>query len=349
MRYVGMISLAAVLAMGCAPREGGMAAAVDTAAAKAAQVRASSGLGDRSAEILAFVDSDSVLEPDALRQLVHGFRDRRVGAVCGHADVLNTSDSWLTRMQAVRYYVAFRVIKAAESVFDCVTCCSGCFAAYRRAAVLPHLEEQTVVVSNFRSEPRRGEREAGAEFFEQLDIPMELAPPYFEGEADLKHLGGNVYIGAHGLRTSIDALRWFERRFEMRVIPFLMQNEYLYHLDCSVFPITREEVLVCTAVTNHETVGAIARHAGVIDVSLQDAESGITNCVRVGEFVLFASNIEALSERDEDYAYERSKIDALETICAKRNLTPVFFDLSEFMKSGAMLSCLVMHLNHANF
>jgi hyaluronan synthase len=39
----------------------------------------------------------------------------------------------------VRYFVAFKVIKAAESVFGAVTCCSGCFAAYRREAVMPHL------------------------------------------------------------------------------------------------------------------------------------------------------------------------------------------------------------------
>jgi hyaluronan synthase len=43
-------------------------------------------------------------------------------------------------MQAVRYFVAFKVIKAAESVFDAVTCCSGCFSAYRREAILPHLD-----------------------------------------------------------------------------------------------------------------------------------------------------------------------------------------------------------------
>jgi hyaluronan synthase len=40
----------------------------------------------------------------------------------------------------VRYFVAFRVIKASESVFGAVTCCSGCFSAYRRAAILPWLE-----------------------------------------------------------------------------------------------------------------------------------------------------------------------------------------------------------------
>jgi hyaluronan synthase len=103
-------------------------------AAMAAGIRAT------SAEVVAFVDSDSVLEPDALRRLVQAFADRRVGAVCGHADVLNVHETWLTKMQAVRYFVAFRIVKAAESVFGAVTCCSGCFSAYRRDAILPHLE-----------------------------------------------------------------------------------------------------------------------------------------------------------------------------------------------------------------
>jgi hyaluronan synthase len=97
------------------------------------------GIAATDAEIVVFVDSDSSLEPDAMRVLVQGFADPAVGAVAGHADVLNVRESWLTRMQAVRYYVAFQVIKAAESVFGAVTCCSGCFAAYRREAIMPHL------------------------------------------------------------------------------------------------------------------------------------------------------------------------------------------------------------------
>lgn len=103
-------------------------------AAMAAGIRAT------SAEVIAFVDSDSVLEPDALRIIVQGFEDPRVGAIAGHADVLNVHESWLTKMQAVRYYVAFKVNKAAESVFNVVTCCSGCFSVYRRTAIMPSLE-----------------------------------------------------------------------------------------------------------------------------------------------------------------------------------------------------------------
>ena len=103
-------------------------------AAMAAGIRAT------DAEIIAFVDSDSMLEPDALRLLVQHFAKPKVGAVAGHAEVLNIKESWMSRMQAVRYFVAFKVLKAAESVFSSVTCCSGCFAAYRRAAIMPHLE-----------------------------------------------------------------------------------------------------------------------------------------------------------------------------------------------------------------
>src|SRR6202020_2815247 len=98
------------------------------------------GIRDSDAEVIVFVDSDSVVVPDALRKLVQPFADSRVGAVCGHADVLNLRDNWLTRMQGVRYFVAFRVVKAAESVFHCVTCCSGCFSAYRREAILTRME-----------------------------------------------------------------------------------------------------------------------------------------------------------------------------------------------------------------
>jgi hyaluronan synthase len=98
------------------------------------------GIAATEAEIVAFVDSDSTLEPDALRTLVQGFADERVGAICGHADVANPRETWIARMQAVRYFVAFKVVKAAESVFGTVTCCSGCFSAYRREAIMPRLE-----------------------------------------------------------------------------------------------------------------------------------------------------------------------------------------------------------------
>jgi hyaluronan synthase len=91
-------------------------------------------------EILLYVDSDSFLRRDAVRKIVQGFADPEVAAVSGHTDVANAHVNMLTRMQDVRYYVAFRVMKAAESVFGAVTCCPGCFSAYRRSSVLSILD-----------------------------------------------------------------------------------------------------------------------------------------------------------------------------------------------------------------
>lgn len=99
------------------------------------------GFAMTTSEIVAFVDSDSRVEPDAIRQIVQPFANPRVGAVCGHGEVQNVGATWMTRMQAVRYFVAFRVIKAAESIFGAVTCCSGCFSAYRRDAIAPVIDE----------------------------------------------------------------------------------------------------------------------------------------------------------------------------------------------------------------
>lgn len=100
------------------------------------------GIRRSTGDILLFVDSDSYLDRAAAVAIVAPFTDPQVGAVVGHADVANDMDSWLTKMQQVRYFSAFRIIKGAESVLSgTVTCASGCCSAYRRESVLPILDE----------------------------------------------------------------------------------------------------------------------------------------------------------------------------------------------------------------
>ncbi len=91
-------------------------------------------------EIVIFIDSDSFLETNAIRNLVDGFQDEEVAAVTGHCDVENAWDNMLTKMQAVRYYIGFRIMKGAESIFDSITCLSGPLSAYRRSTLEPFLE-----------------------------------------------------------------------------------------------------------------------------------------------------------------------------------------------------------------
>lgn len=91
-------------------------------------------------DIIFFVDSDSFVSSDALPQIVKYFNHPKIGAVAGHAYVANAETNMLTKMQSVRYYVAFKAYKAAEALFGAVTCCSGCCSAYRRSSILPFLE-----------------------------------------------------------------------------------------------------------------------------------------------------------------------------------------------------------------
>lgn len=91
-------------------------------------------------ELVVFVDSDSFLEPNAIKNLVQPFQDKRMGGVTGRTDVENKYTNSLTKMQAVRYYIAFRILKAAEAFFDSVTCLSGPISCYRKELILKNKE-----------------------------------------------------------------------------------------------------------------------------------------------------------------------------------------------------------------
>jgi len=91
-------------------------------------------------EVLVYVDSDSFLMPGSIRKVIQGLAEPTVAAVSGHTDVENVAVNVLTRMQDVRYFVSYRVMKAAESLFGAVSCCPGCFSAYRKSCVLNVLD-----------------------------------------------------------------------------------------------------------------------------------------------------------------------------------------------------------------
>jgi hyaluronan synthase len=91
-------------------------------------------------DLVVFVDSDSFLDPFAIRTIVQPFKDTKMGGVSGRTDVANTYTNALTKMQAVRYYIAFRIMKAAESYFDAVTCLSGPLSCYRKDLVIKYMD-----------------------------------------------------------------------------------------------------------------------------------------------------------------------------------------------------------------
>jgi N-dimethylarginine dimethylaminohydrolase len=216
--------------------------------------------------------------------------------------------------------------------------------------VLEHLPGRNVVVlSNYTSEPRVGETEVGDRFFRSMGYTTVVAPHKFEGEAELKHLHDNVYVGGYGIRSDRKVYDWMEDEFDMQVIKVKETDEYLYHLDCSIFPVTAEDTLVCTELFTKAEVARIERATNVIDVSADACYSGICNSVRHHNTILNSSHIHSLRAGTEEYFEEVRKNRELEDLAIKLGLEVCYFNLSEYHKGGALLSCMVMHLNRRSY
>ena len=216
--------------------------------------------------------------------------------------------------------------------------------------VLEHVPgRDMVVLSNYSSAPRVGETAVGEQFFRSMGYTTLVAPHKFEGEAELKHLYDNVYIGGYGIRSDRQVYDWMEEQFDMQIVKVRESDEYLYHLDCSIFPVTAEDTLVCTSLFAKPEVQAMEKVTNIIDVSADACYSGICNSVRHHNSVLNASHIHSLRAGTEEYFEELRKNRELEDLAIRLGLEVCYFNLSEYHKGGALLSCMVMHLNRRSY
>jgi N-dimethylarginine dimethylaminohydrolase len=215
---------------------------------------------------------------------------------------------------------------------------------------LPHLDEKdTILLSNYRSEPRIGEDKVGLAFFKMMGYKVHQPPTTWEGEADLKYLVDDVYIGGYGIRSDIKSYHWMSDNFGMKIIPLKMDDDYLYHLDCLIFPLTSDQLLVGTSFFSKKEIRALEKVANIIDVPEDLCYDGATNNVRMHNAILSASPIAALDEDDERFELEQQKAEFLTKVCSHLGMEPVLFNLSEFELSGAQLSCMVMHFNYVDY
>jgi hyaluronan synthase len=97
------------------------------------------------------IDSDTVLDENALVRLVEALKTGRIGAASGNIDLLNESENRLTRMTGAYYWTALSMKRRAQSALGMVACCSGALAGYRTSIV-------TQVIDDFVNEEFIGER-----------------------------------------------------------------------------------------------------------------------------------------------------------------------------------------------
>lgn len=100
------------------------------------------------AEIVVSVDSDVIVYPTALRELVARFVSPEIAAVGGRVHVSNPNENWLTRLQTIKYYFGQEHLKNLERGLRQVLCLSGCLTAYRRHVLIelePILENRNIL------------------------------------------------------------------------------------------------------------------------------------------------------------------------------------------------------------
>jgi len=82
------------------------------------------------------VDSDTKLEPDALKELITPLvLNPSLGAVTGRIRIWNGEANMLTKMLKANFAMAFDFTRAVQSTYSSVFCTSGAFSAYRSSTI----------------------------------------------------------------------------------------------------------------------------------------------------------------------------------------------------------------------
>jgi cellulose synthase/poly-beta-1,6-N-acetylglucosamine synthase-like glycosyltransferase len=103
---------------------------------------------EATSEIIVSVDSDVIIYPTALRELVARFVSPDIAAVGGRVHVSNPNENWLTKLQTIKYYFGQEHLKNLERGLRSVMCLSGCLTAYRRHVLMelePILENRNIL------------------------------------------------------------------------------------------------------------------------------------------------------------------------------------------------------------
>jgi hyaluronan synthase len=89
-----------------------------------------------TSDLIVTIDSDTILDKDALTELAACFSDPKMGLVGGVVGISNPDVNALTAFQVYIYYVMFRLAKVPEAYFKSVACVSGCMSAIRRSVFM---------------------------------------------------------------------------------------------------------------------------------------------------------------------------------------------------------------------
>jgi N-acetylglucosaminyltransferase len=161
-------------------------------------------------ELVLTIDSDTLIAPDGVRQLVDAFlADDRVVAATGEVAALNRDVNLLTSIIDQRYDFIFNEERAAQAVNDALLCCSGPFAMYRRSVLWQ-------VWNDYLTQTYRGQRCVSGDDLHLTNLVLAGGPTHKARYVPAAHawtqipesLGGFVRQQVRWNRSFYRELRW---------------------------------------------------------------------------------------------------------------------------------------------
>jgi hyaluronan synthase len=86
---------------------------------------------NKNIEAIFCTDSDTIIEETCTDEMFSYFSDQNIGAICGNLSIYNKYDSVITFLTSIRYWYAFNLERAYQSLTGSVLCVSGPIGMYK--------------------------------------------------------------------------------------------------------------------------------------------------------------------------------------------------------------------------
>ncbi len=109
------------------------------------------GMQAAGGDVLFFVDADGLFKPDTIRRMLSGFTSKKVGAVCGNDEPVNT-DRLQTRLITLQSHIGTGFVRRALARINCLPIVSGNIGAFRREALQAAMGKMKPTVGTLRKD-----------------------------------------------------------------------------------------------------------------------------------------------------------------------------------------------------
>lgn len=191
------------------------------------------------------------------------------------------------------------------------------------------INNNDVLISNFKYEERRGEEDLYSNWFNDNGYNVSRIPAEFkfEGRGDA-FVYGNHLVGSYGIRSDKEALLFIAEQFELEPMIVELAEEKFYHLDTCFQNLPSGDAIFYPDAFIDKSLSTFESLFNLIPVTENDANKLACNAVVVNDTIIFPS---------ED-------IEVIKTV-ENLGLQTAVADVSEFLKSGGACQCLVIALN----